>query len=82
MSETLMLNAGKPKPQFTSAAPDFKMGGLLPATHSDVLRNYRVQKRAYNEFEQQAAIREGRQKVERKCCRKSRCTICMTRLIK
>ena len=54
MSETLMLNAGKPKPQFTSAAPDFKMGGLLPATRSDVLRNYRVQKSAYNEFEQQA----------------------------
>lgn len=54
MSEAMTPKLPKPDPEFLSLTPDFKMGGLLPQTPGDVLRNYREQLKAFHPFEQQA----------------------------
>ena len=54
MSEAMIPPLQKPAAQFLSPTPDFLIGGLLPQTPKDVLRNYRVQQVAYHPFEQQS----------------------------
>ena len=54
MSEAMIPPLQKPAAQFLSPTPDFIIGGLLPQTPRDVLRNYRVQQVAYHPFEQQS----------------------------
>ncbi|WP_339561062.1 DUF2235 domain-containing protein [Pseudomonas sp. EA_65y_Pfl1_P113] len=54
MSEAMIPSLQRPAAAFLSPTPDFKMGGLLPQTPGDVLRNYRTQQVAYHPFEQQS----------------------------
>ncbi|WP_241679086.1 phospholipase effector Tle1 domain-containing protein, partial [Pseudomonas kitaguniensis] len=54
MSEAMTPQLKKPAAEFLSPTPDFEMGGLLPQTRGDVLRNYRTQRTAYDPFEQQS----------------------------
>ncbi|PHN30486.1 hypothetical protein AO240_16675 [Pseudomonas sp. ICMP 460] len=54
MPEAMNPQLKKPAAEFLSPTPDFEMGGLLPQTRGDVLRNYREQKKAYYPFEQQS----------------------------
>ena len=54
MSEAMTPPVQKPAAAFLSPTPDFKMGGLLPQTPGDVLRNYRTQQVAFHPYEQQA----------------------------
>ncbi|MPR02908.1 DUF2235 domain-containing protein, partial [Pseudomonas sp. MAFF 212408] len=54
MSEAMTPSPKKPAAEFLSPTPDFEMGGLLPQTSGDVLRNYRTQQVAYDPFEQQS----------------------------
>ncbi|KTC12260.1 hypothetical protein AO391_24740, partial [Pseudomonas marginalis ICMP 9505] len=54
MSEAMTPKLQKPAAEFLSPTPDFEMGGLLPQTSGDVLRNYRTQQVAYDPFEQQS----------------------------
>ena len=79
MSETINPQSQKPAPEFLCLTPDLTLGGLLPQTPGDVLRNYREQQKAFYPFEQQAMDADraaGRAYIGAPCMKIVTVTLC------